>query len=428
LKLGDNYAGSLVLGGYDRSRFESPQTTYDMATGDENLLNVAIQSITIDSSGNSLSATLDNNNFAHTFSTSIDSTLPYLWLPRPICDRFEQIFGLTYDGTSGLYLVNSTSRQQNLNSTINFKLAQSQTANNYSLITFPYAAFDLNASWPIYPNGTNYFPIRRAPSNVYTLGRTFLQEAYLSVDYERHTFSVAQATFDGTPEELVAITSPKGSVSNSKHLNTGALIGIIIGGIVLLLLLLAFAFCLFRRLRNRKGTASLHSSSNETSEIPQTGRWTFQPSPSNHGSVEWQASSQDRHGSNTTSEGRRDTISPMLSSNSSTEAAWPLPNNWELPATTHPQTMTYPNKASEHVSTQNSSVQSTVYDRSNASSVIRFHSPWDQKPVRVMSGVSEMSCDTEIYELESPRVSVHPQSTAERYRNLLTPPLGDRGR
>ena len=59
----------------------------------------------------------------------------------------------------------------------------------------PYAAFDLEVSYPIYRNGTkNYFPIRRATNmSKYALGRAFLQEAYIGVDYESTSFSIHQA-------------------------------------------------------------------------------------------------------------------------------------------------------------------------------------------------------------------------------------------
>jgi hypothetical protein len=42
------------------------------------------------------------------------------------------------------------------------------------------SAFDLQAHWSIYPSTTNYFPLRRAANDTqYTLGKKFLQEAYV---------------------------------------------------------------------------------------------------------------------------------------------------------------------------------------------------------------------------------------------------------
>ena len=68
----------------------------------------------------------------------------------------------------------------------------------------PYAAFDLNASWPIYDNATSYFPIRRSPSDdhnaLHILGRTFLQEAYIIADFDRQNFTIADAVSDAEQE------------------------------------------------------------------------------------------------------------------------------------------------------------------------------------------------------------------------------------
>jgi hypothetical protein len=413
-----------VLGGYDSSRFENNTTSFPMTAGNNDTLGLAVQSITVNANGNSVSATLDTNNFAHTFSASIDSTLPYLWLPQSVCDRLEQIFGLTYDNTTSLYLVNSTSREQNLNSTINFKLAASQTSNDFIDIVLPYSAFDLNASWPIYANTTNYFPIRQAPSNVYTLGRTFLQESYLIVDYGRNNFSLAQASFNNGQQNLVAISTPSSSKSSkSSGLSKGALIGIIVGAIVLLLLICSLLFCLFRR-RRRRDRMSLKSNSRETSHIPQTGTWTWQQSESSNGhngSNEWQGS----HAHSQSSTSRRDTISPaafspMMSTNSSVHHAWPLPNNWELPGA---EASRHPSNHTELPLTESSSGQSTeVRDRSGESTYVRPEVlEKDLRRPRYLSGVSEMSCDTEIHELESP-TTTSAQKHAERYQNLLVPP------
>jgi hypothetical protein len=392
-----------------------------MTAGNNLTLGLAVQSITVDANGNSLSATLDTDNFAHTFSASIDSTLPYLWLPPAVCDRFQQIFGLTYDNTTDLYLVNSTSRERNLNSTINFKMAASQTSNYFINIALPYSAFDLNASWPIYANTTNYFPIRRAPGNIYTLGRTLLQETYLTVDYGRNNFSLAQTKFNNGNEDLVAISTP--SSSNRSGLSKGALIGIIVGAVVLLLLVGLVLLYLCRH-RKRRDKISLKSNSPKTSHVPQTGTWTWQQSESSNGhfgSNEWQGS----HAHSQSSSSRRDTISPaafspMMSINSSVHNAWPLPNNWELPAS---ETAQHPSNISELPLTESSSGQSTdARDRSRESNYLP---PGilekDMRRPGHLSGLSEMSCDTEIHELESP-TELGAQHHEGRYQNLLVPP------
>jgi hypothetical protein len=256
--------GNLVLGGYDSTRFTPPANGFSFSFSQDpsRLLQVGVDSIL---ATNSLQGTVSLSSKAH-FSV-IDSTVPHLWLPIDICSQFESAFGLTYDPTTDLYLVNDTIHKQlqSRNPTLTIKLVNSlqDTATNYTNIQLPYAAFDLQASYPYYTNATNYFPIRRAANNTqYVLGRTLLQEAYLVVDYERSNFTVAQAVFpDPLPAaNVVTITSKSSADSDSKTgssgLGTGAIVGIAVG-VAVLFFVAIFAFFFFRRRRNKKQTYEL---------------------------------------------------------------------------------------------------------------------------------------------------------------------------
>jgi hypothetical protein len=67
-------------------------------------------------------------------------------------------------------------------------------------VSIPYGAFDLTAQPPLVNTSTRYFALKRASNQTqYTLGRAFLQEAFLTVDYERHNFSLAQAIWNPLP-------------------------------------------------------------------------------------------------------------------------------------------------------------------------------------------------------------------------------------
>ena len=150
------------------------------------------------------------------------------------------------------------------NPTVTFKLSSGPYDGLFQNVEFPSAAFDLEASYPIYENTTKYFPIRRAANNTqYTLGRTFLQEAYLIADYERGNFTVAQANFSASmPRSHIVPIFPQGSEPESnttaikpaqKHtpLSTGAIAGIAIGTIAITTLLL-LAFILYIRHRRQR--------------------------------------------------------------------------------------------------------------------------------------------------------------------------------
>ncbi|KAJ4369180.1 hypothetical protein N0V83_006264 [Neocucurbitaria cava] len=264
--------GSLILGGYDSTRFKANDNdfSYTFSTDPSTLLTVGVESIM---ATNTLRGSFSLTSGSH-FSV-IDSTVPHLWLPQDVCDQFETAFGLTYDPVTDLYRVNDTVHAELLsnNPTITIKLVNSlqDSSTNYTNIQLPYAAFDLQASYPFYTNATNYFPIRRAANDTqYVLGRTLLQEAYLIVDYERANFTVAQAVFpDPLPSaNVVTINPPNSKLSNgnkSSGLSTGAIAGIAVGAAILLLSLAALAFFFFRR-RRRTQKQRYELAGNQVSE------------------------------------------------------------------------------------------------------------------------------------------------------------------
>ena len=250
--------GSLILGGYDSTRFtpNANDFSFTFSSDPSKLLTVGVESIM---ATDTLKGTFSLSSGSH-FSV-IDSTVAQLWLPTDICTQFEEAFGLTYDPYTDLYLVNDTihANLTTLNPSITIKLVNSlqNTATKYTNIRLPYAAFDLQASYPYYTNATRYFPIRRAANDTqYVLGRTLLQEAYLIVDYERANFTVAPVTFpDPLPAaQIVTIHPPTaGEINNgssSSPLGAGAIAGIVVG-VVFLLVLFGLAAFFFIRKRHR---------------------------------------------------------------------------------------------------------------------------------------------------------------------------------
>ena len=129
-------------------------------------------------------------------------------------------------------------------------------------------------------NQSLYFPLRRAANATqYTLGKAFLQEAYLIVDWERQNFSVSQCLWEAQPStKLVPITPLNGSIGTTngtqsssslpKSLHIPAVVGIAVGAaIVLSLSLFAVYFLCWRRRRNaqKRDHKDAHSESPESS-------------------------------------------------------------------------------------------------------------------------------------------------------------------
>lgn len=267
-----------MLGGYDQSRFDFPTFKFTFGTVTDNTLRVGIQDIKTNVHLGSQSETslLPSGPGATGFWANIDSTLPELWLPKSICDKFEDAFGLVYNTTWGLYLVNDTlhERLMELNPSLTFRLGdQLVPGENNTSITLPYAAFDLwkTTVVPDIPT-VRYFPIRQASNDdQVTLGRAFLQEAYLVVDHEREQFSISQAKFASPmPQANIRTINPTDMPypSADHGLSAGVKAGIIIAAVLALLFIVAaILFCWWWKPR-RKEKGRSRGASNATSTAP----------------------------------------------------------------------------------------------------------------------------------------------------------------
>lgn len=109
----------------------------------------------------------------------------------------------------------------------------------------PYTAFDLTLTgFDTNYTGVvrrNYFPLKRASSTLeYVLGRVFLQNTYVSVDYERAHFNLSQAYPEGGSTRVIAIQSLPDSttavlVPSASTPSTGASVEIGIGVAIVVL-------------------------------------------------------------------------------------------------------------------------------------------------------------------------------------------------
>ncbi|KEQ63743.1 acid protease, partial [Aureobasidium melanogenum CBS 110374] len=261
---GQDSFGSLTLGGYDTTRFVDNGVSFPFGADQSRDLLVSLTSITYDSLGSSPLLTQAINIF-------IDSMVSHLWLPLETCHAFEQAFNLTWDSTYELYLLDNDTHNSLLaqNASFKFNLTNGSSpisTSNSVQIVLPYAAFDLTIEPPYVESEQKYFPLKRAqdPSQ-YTLGRVFLQEAYVVADYDRHNFSVSQTVFPGrgVSQDLVPIYPPESEShkKGNRKLSTGAIAGIAIAGVALLATILGFlAWRLIRRRRQHSEPVIVSSS------------------------------------------------------------------------------------------------------------------------------------------------------------------------
>ena len=104
------------------------------------------------------------------------------------------------------------------------------------------SAFDTlaTASASLGFNGTSrYFPVKCLPPNgQVTLGRVFLQEAYLVAAFHRQTFTLSQRTFSTTAPSIFPPSNSSNTATSST--NIAAIVGGVLGGLLLICILLLY--------------------------------------------------------------------------------------------------------------------------------------------------------------------------------------------
>ncbi|KAM0135687.1 hypothetical protein ACHAO1_005042 [Botrytis cinerea] len=269
---GGGVLGNLTLGGYEESLFVPNNLTVDFATSGDDLT-IDVNAITVKSPGGTSQVVSSPSS---SFPAFIDSSVPYLYLPTSICQKFEEAIGISYDSESELYLLTDAQHTAlvNRNASVVFTLTNS-TSKAMVNITLPYAAFDWWAEYPLVQNSTRYFPLKRATDNSQiTLGRAFLQEAYLVADYERSQFSIHQrnwTTFYPTsnPTTIFPLNNPAPLPSSKSKISTPVISAIVLAILTSIALTLCLTIFILHRVHQRKQTPGR---SNTVSTFASTSR------------------------------------------------------------------------------------------------------------------------------------------------------------
>lgn len=222
-----------------------------MTANNSRSLVARMQSLVI---ANTLQGTLSAAFGLPSLQMAIDTGVSQLWLPKVICNKLAEALGLTFDPSTELYLVNDTTRAKllDLAPEFTFTLAANATSSETVNIVLPYAAFDLTVGQPFYNISRHYFPIRRAADEkLYVLGRTFLQEAYLVVDWERSNFSLSQAQHQVMERDITPIRPVSSEPTKHSGLNSGLVAGVAVAVSVAALIAAAAGYLLWRRKRAR---------------------------------------------------------------------------------------------------------------------------------------------------------------------------------
>ena len=119
--------GSLVLGGYDSTRFEQNDLIFPFGADISLDFQVAIQRITANNSNDALLNT--------PIVSYIDTLVPDIWLLVEICTAFLRAFQLSYDNTTDAYFVNSSQHALNLasNPVVSFQIGPETTGKSVTI-------------------------------------------------------------------------------------------------------------------------------------------------------------------------------------------------------------------------------------------------------------------------------------------------------
>lgn len=188
--------GSLNIGGYDQSRVLGPVSSqaYTIDHLPIDLLDIGIgvaeggPPFQFKSKSGLLAA--GNSSIGLALSVLVEAPIPYIYLPQSTCDAITSFLPVTYRTEYGLYFWNVDDPQYKLivssPAFLSFIFCLNSSISQIMTINIPFALLNLTLTAPITTALTSYFPLRPipAPGGNYALGRSFLQAAFIGVNWQ----------------------------------------------------------------------------------------------------------------------------------------------------------------------------------------------------------------------------------------------------
>jgi len=197
-----NITGSLVLGGYDRSRILSDA----VIAGNDNLFRLTDIALNVSSGGSAFidasSGSVDGllktpTDFGDYVAVYPRPGLPYMYLPLETCDAIAAHLPVTYSPYYNLYVWNTddAAYKDIVSSPHYLSFVFSDDTKTSAHIKVPFALLNLTLDTPVAKDPLQYFPCSpwEADTTGYTLGNAFLQAAFLSQHWQMNTSILAQA-------------------------------------------------------------------------------------------------------------------------------------------------------------------------------------------------------------------------------------------
>ena len=285
--------GSLVLGGYDKSRCLTSPIISDTDVFD--LTNIGLGVASGDSPFPKDQKLPVRNLLKSSGASSVraypNPGVPYLYLPQETCEAIAEHLPVTFNDTLGLYIWNvSAPSYQDILTSPSYLSFDFQSGTSTNTIYLPFALLNLTLEWPLVDIPTRYFPCSpyQSPDGKFHLGRAFLQGAFMAQNWQTGKLMLAQApgpdlsdvslasisandtlvssmvkapSWDSTwASKLKAFQRDEPSASGTSNvvvadekrgLSPGAMAGIVVGIVAVLLLIAGVLWMLFRRQKTR---------------------------------------------------------------------------------------------------------------------------------------------------------------------------------
>ena len=259
----------VVLGGANRGRY------YDSEMGSwpldiDHQPSGALEGVRMEATGNAPWGTGAHPVLAESTPVRIDSDTPWIWLPSAACEELALRLNLTYDKPRNIYTYPSPAAAEKLealNLSFMFTIAKETGSNETVTVKLPFASMEkLRLKWPFTKldgDEERYFPLKKTEGGMTAvLGRVFLQDTYLVVNYDLDEWSVHQARFPVGPDQLVPmlrVADTPTDADKGEGLGKGVVAGIVVAVIAALLLCATGAWFLFAR-RKREESSRIVSS------------------------------------------------------------------------------------------------------------------------------------------------------------------------
>lgn len=198
--------GSLVLGGRDTGRYVPNDITMYL-NQTTNLPKVALRGFFVDGNPIAGIGTMPGN----TYNLTIDSKRPFMNLPREVVQVIKELFPVESEAKSKSFkwkYDNQTRVDETENKKITLELSAGPDSKETISIEFPPEALKNPAQTPRVVEDCDLFPLEDTNSRDYNLGRIFLAETYIAIDYDHQEFQLSQAIHKASSLENVVSIGP----------------------------------------------------------------------------------------------------------------------------------------------------------------------------------------------------------------------------